>query len=147
MECNYLIPFSPKLTWLLRKIILARSADWYLKVTLLKLIQGYFWSMELAYVFEKCLKLLPWLQDYILFWEGGGPGRGKGKRLQILLRLHFLLCYHCYLDCERLLPSVRLQRAGPDTEWQHLLLYVGFLTIPFLLLSFIPSLDPFNTVD
>lgn len=72
--------------------------------------------MELAYVFEKCLKLLPWLQDYILFWEGGGPGSGKGKRLQILPRLHFLLCYHCYLDCERLLPSVRLQRAGPDTE-------------------------------
>lgn len=28
--------------------------------------------MELAYVFEKCLKLLPWLQDYILFLGGWG---------------------------------------------------------------------------
>lgn len=52
---------------------LARSADWYLKATFLKLIQGYFfffYLMELAYVFEKCLKLLPWLQDYILFLGG-----------------------------------------------------------------------------
>lgn len=61
---------------------LARSADWYSKVTFLKLIEGYFFFdlMELAYVFEKCLKLLPWLQDYILFWEGRGkPGSGKGE--------------------------------------------------------------------
>lgn len=65
---------------------LARSADWYLKATFLKLIQGYFFFdlTELAYVFEKCLKLLPWLQDYILVWEGRGkPGSGKGKRLKV----------------------------------------------------------------
>lgn len=36
--------------------------------------------MELADVLEKCVKLLPWLQDYILFWEGGGPGSGKGEK-------------------------------------------------------------------
>lgn len=119
MECDYLIPFSSKVTWLRKIIFLARSADWYLKATFLKPFQGYFFFdlTELAYVFEKCLKLLPWLQDYILFWEGRGkPGSGKGKRLKVHLRLHLPSVYHCDLDCESLLPSVRLQRAGPGIE-------------------------------
>lgn len=39
--------------------------------------------MELAYMFEKCLKLLPWLQDLHSFLGGwGDTGSGKGKRLK-----------------------------------------------------------------
>lgn len=73
--------------------------------------------MELAYVFEKCLKLLPWLQDYILFWEGRGKqGVVREKAKDPLAVAFSSLLSLCYLDCERLLPSVRLQRAGPDIE-------------------------------
>lgn len=39
--------------------------------------------MELAYVFEKCLKLLPWLQDlHSSLGRWGDTGSGKGKRLK-----------------------------------------------------------------
>lgn len=48
--------------------------------------------MELAYIFEKCLKLLPWLQDLHSFLGGcGETGSGKGKRLKIHLWLYIPL--------------------------------------------------------
>lgn len=48
--------------------------------------------MELAYVFEKCLKLLPWLQDlHSPLGRWGDTGSGKGKRLKI----HLWLCIFC----------------------------------------------------
>lgn len=51
--------------------------------------------MELAYIFEKCLKLLPWLQDYIPFFgRVGEPGSGKGEGLKIYPGLHSLSVYH-----------------------------------------------------
>lgn len=46
--------------------------------------------MELAYIFEKCLKLLPWLQDLHSSLGGwGDTGSGKGKTLKI----HLLVMY------------------------------------------------------
>lgn len=39
--------------------------------------------MELAHIFEKCLKLLPWLQDLHSFLGGcGETGSGKRKKVE-----------------------------------------------------------------
>lgn len=50
--------------------------------------------MELAYIFEKCLKLLPWLQDLNSFLGGLGE-TGSGEREMVKIHLWICILLFC----------------------------------------------------
>ena len=68
--------------------------------------------MELAYIFEKCLKLLPWLQD--LHSSLGGWGRQGVVKEKVdnppVAVCSFLFISYC-LDCERLFAFSQIKKS------------------------------------
>lgn len=162
-----LIPFSPKLNIAAKGRCLAywEVLDWYPKADCPKPHWRIpFDLLELADLFEKCLKLLPWLQDLHSLGEGGGSqgavqGRGEARRCfvsssSVLSGTLTRVPRPCEPGAALASPwSDGFRRAGPTVEWQGLPLRTRFSWArPFCLLLSLPPPHPtqscfFSTMD